>query len=320
MYWIPARLFEGWSESVEAACKSMIQIAAFTGRTIDTLAGRHAEELNAPPQADARQVDTMCGPLASHAAAVEPAPQSRTALVTGGIGGIGTAICTRLAALGHRVIATYLPAEAALAAEWKRQRAAEGYDIDVIECDVTDFESCAAMAVALHRSHGAVEILVNGAGITRDTTLHKMDKGAWDAVLDTNLDSVFNVTRNLIDAMVERGFGRIVNISSVNGQKGQFGQTNYSAAKAGMIGFTRSLARELADQGVTVNTVSPGYVATSMVMAVPSKILEGIISKVPVGRLAKPEEVAQAVAFLVAEDSGYITGSDLAVNGGLLMK
>ena len=166
---------------------------------------------------------------------------------------------------------------------------------------------------------GPVDILVNCAGITSDRTLGRMEESQWHAVLDTNLDSVFNVTRNLIDGMIERGYGRIINISSVNGQKGQFGQTNYSAAKAGMHGFTKALARELADQGVTVNTVSPGYVDTRLVQAIPAEIRAEIISKIPVGRLARPREIARAVVFLAAEESAYITGSNIPVNGGLFM-
>lgn len=316
MNWMPTQLLDDWSDSFEAAFNSMVQLAELTGKTMDEIATRQVDGLN---DYATRTWQALSGAPALKALQKTQAT-GRVALVTGGTGGIGTAVCKRLAELGHQVVATYIAPEAELAEEWKAARAAEGYDIDIVECDVTSFEDCAKMAETVRRTHGPVEILINGAGITRDTTLQKMDKSAWDAVLATNLDSVFNVTRNLVDGMTERGFGRIVNISSVNGHKGQFGQTNYSAAKAGMIGFTKSLARELADEGVTVNTVSPGYVATSMVMAVPENIREGIIRKVPVGRLAKPEEIAQAVAFLVAEDSGYITGSDIAVNGGLLMK
>jgi acetoacetyl-CoA reductase len=175
------------------------------------------------------------------------------------------------------------------------------------------------MAQRVRAAHGTVEILVNGAGITRDKTLAKMEPGQWAAVLDTNLNGAFNVTRQFIDGMIERRFGRIVNISSVNGQKGQFGQTNYSAAKAGLFGFTRALAREVAADGITVNTVSPGYVDTSMVGAIPKDVRDAIVARIPVGRLAEPREIAWAVAFLVAEESAYITGANLPVNGGLFM-
>jgi acetoacetyl-CoA reductase len=175
------------------------------------------------------------------------------------------------------------------------------------------------MAAEVRERVGTVEILVNAAGITRDKTLAKMEPDQWRAVLDTNLNGVYNVTRQFLDGMIERGFGRIVSISSVNGQKGQFGQTNYSASKAGLIGFSRALAFELARKGITVNTVSPGYVDTSMVAAIPGEILERIVREIPLGRLARPEEIAWAVAFLVAEESGYITGANLPVNGGLYM-
>jgi acetoacetyl-CoA reductase len=239
--------------------------------------------------------------------------------VTGGIGGIGTEICKRLADAGHRVVATYIAAEQDRAAAWKRERHAEGREIEVVECDVASFEDCVRMAADVRGRVGTVEILVNAAGITRDKTLAKMAPDQWRAVLDTNLNGVFNVTRQFLDGMIERGFGRIVSISSVNGQKGQFGQTNYSASKAGLIGFSRALAFELARKGITVNTVSPGYVETSMVAAIPSEILAGIVREIPLGRLARPEEIAWAVAFLVAEESGYITGANLPVNGGLYM-
>jgi acetoacetyl-CoA reductase len=249
----------------------------------------------------------------------ERAVTSRLALVTGGTGGIGTEICRRLASAGDRVVATHLARETELAQAWRRERADEGLDVCLAECDVSSFESCEAMAQRVRAAHGTVEILVNGAGITRDKTLAKMEPGQWAAVLDTNLNGAFNVTRQFIDGMIERRFGRIVNISSVNGQKGQFGQTNYSAAKAGLFGFTRALAREVAADGITVNTVSPGYVDTSMVGAIPKDVRDAIVARIPVGRLAEPREIAWAVAFLVAEESAYITGANLPVNGGLFM-
>lgn len=244
---------------------------------------------------------------------------SRLALVTGGTGGIGTEICKRLADEGYRVVATYLTREREQAEEWQRQRLTECHSIDLVECDVASFDDCVRMAEEVRTRMGVVEILVNCAGITRDRTLVKMEPAQWHAVLDTNLDSAFNVTRQFVEGMVGRGYGRIVSISSVNGRKGQFGQTNYSSAKAGLYGFSKALAREVAAHGITVNTVSPGYVNTAMVEAVPAEIRQAIIAKVPVGRLAHPREIAWAVAFLVAEESGYITGADLPVNGGLYL-
>jgi acetoacetyl-CoA reductase len=239
--------------------------------------------------------------------------------VTGGIGGIGTAVCSRLARAGHRVVATHLAAEREPAAAWQRERCAEGHEIELVECDVTSFDDCARMAAEVRARVGVVEILVNCAGITRDKTLAKMDPTQWHAVLDTNLHGVFNVTRQFVEGMVERGFGRIVSISSVNGQKGQFGQTNYSASKAALFGFSRALAQELARRGVTVNTVAPGYVDTAMVAAMPGEVRDQIVRQIPMERLARPEEIAAAVAFLTAEESGYITGANLPVNGGLYM-
>jgi acetoacetyl-CoA reductase len=244
---------------------------------------------------------------------------SRLALVTGGTGGIGTEVCRQLAAAGHRVITTHLAHEAALAQAWRRERIAECINVGVIECDVTSFESCATMARHIQEELGTVEILVNCAGITRDKTLAKMEPAQWTAVLDTNLTGAFNVTRQMIGGMIECRYGRIVSIASVNGQKGQFGQTNYSAAKAGLYGFTRALAREVAAQGITANTVSPGYVDTSMVGSMKPEVREAIVQQIPVGRLAEPQEIAWAVGFLVAEESRYITGADLPVNGGLFM-
>ena len=245
--------------------------------------------------------------------------RSRVALVTGGMGGIGTAICKKLAEAGHFVVATHLGSERELAKQWQAARRSEGYHIALVECDVTDFESCARMAEQVQARFGAVDILVNCAGITHDKTVRTMGKGNWHSILDTHLDSVFNVTRNVIDGMIERCYGRIINILSVNGQKGQFGQTYYSATKAGMLGFTKFLARELANQGITVNSVSPAYVATSLVMAIPEEVRQRIIAKIPLGRLGEPEEIAYTVAFLADEESSYITGADIAIDSGLCM-
>jgi acetoacetyl-CoA reductase len=239
------------------------------------------------------------------------------ALVTGGIGGIGTAICQRLGEDNTTIVATYIKAEKEYALEWQKAREQEGLSADVIECDVSDFDSCQKASRAIEKKYARVGILVNCAGITRDAMLKKLDKKDWDAVIATNLDSVFNMTRSFIDGMKKRAYGRIINISSVNGQKGQFGQTNYSSSKAGMLGFTRALAVEVANQGITVNCVCPGYVATSMVDAIPDHVKQAIISQIPIGRLATPVEIANAVGFLASEDSAYVTGTELAVNGGL---
>ncbi len=242
---------------------------------------------------------------------------TRIAVVTGGVGGLGTATCIALARAGHRVIAADLTGSDERIANFGEQTA--GFDIGFEPLDVTDFDACAEFAHGIQATHGSLDILVNAAGITRDTTLRKMDKAQWDAVLDVNLGGVFNLTRAVVEGMATRGFGRIVNISSVNGQTGQFGQANYSAAKAGMHGFTMALAREVARKGVTVNSISPGYCETAMVMAIPEDIRAGIIDRIPVGRLGRPEEIARAVEFLTAEDAGFITGANIPVNGGMFI-
>ncbi|NBU59619.1 MAG: acetoacetyl-CoA reductase [Betaproteobacteria bacterium] len=235
----------------------------------------------------------------------------RIAVVTGGTGGIGTAICKKLAAAGHKVWAADI-ADDAKGAEWVAARKAEGFDFGYVRADVTDTDGCAAALASI----GQVDILVNNAGITRDAVFKKLSKVDWDAVMGTNLDSVFNMTKPVIDGMLERGWGRIINISSINGQKGQFGQTNYSAAKAGMHGFTKALAQETAKKGITVNTISPGYIGTDMVMAIKEEIRDQIIAGIPVGRLGKPDEIAALVTYLASEDAGFITGSNVAINGG----
>jgi acetoacetyl-CoA reductase len=241
----------------------------------------------------------------------------RVAVVTGGIGGLGTDICRALARSGRSVIAADLGSRAERIAEFERDTA--GLDIRFEALDAGDFEACGALVRKIEAERGALDILVNAAGITRDGTLRKMDKAQWDAVMNVNLDSVFNMCRHVVDGMMARGFGRIVNISSVNGQTGQFGQTNYSAAKAGMHGFTMALAREVARKGVTVNSVSPGYCETALVMAIPEDIRAGIVEKVPVGRLGKPSEIARTVVFLTDDEAGFITGANIPVNGGLFM-
>ncbi len=238
-------------------------------------------------------------------------------MVSGGIGGLGTAICKSLAQCGHRVIAADLDSRDERLAEFRADT--QGLDIHFSALDVSDFDACEAFVSDLETRHGGIDILVNGAGITRDTTLRKMDRAQWKSVLSVNLDGVFNLCRHAVEGMATRGFGRIVNISSVNGQTGQFGQTNYSAAKAGMHGFTMALAREVARKGVTVNSISPGYCETALVMAMPDQIRAGILEQVPVGRLGQPGEIARVVDFLAAEDAGFITGVNLPVNGGLFM-
>ena len=241
----------------------------------------------------------------------------RTALVTGGTGGIGTAIVRYLAGHGHRVATNFR--DAAKAETWRQQMAREGIEFCMVQGDVSDPEACAAMVRAIESQCGPVDILVNNAGITRDTTFHKMSYQQWTEVVNTNLNACFNVTRPVIEGMRARKWGRIVQISSINGQKGQYGQANYAAAKAGMHGFTISLAQENAKFGITVNTVSPGYVATDMVMAVPEDVRAKIEAQIPIGRLGKPEEIAHAVAFLTGEETGWMTGANLAINGGQYM-
>ncbi len=240
----------------------------------------------------------------------------RVALVTGGMGGLGEAICIKLAALGDRVVTTYSPTNRN-ADEWLRKMNAQGYAFSAYPCDVTDFDSCKTCVEQIVRDIGPVDVLVNNAGITRDMTFRKMTKADWDIVIHTNLDSVFNMTKQVMDGMVERGWGRVINISSVNATKGAFGQTNYSAAKAGMHGFTKALALEVAKKGVTVNTISPGYIGTRMVMAIPREVLESkILPQIPVARLGKPEEVAGLVAYLASEEAAFVTGANISINGG----
>lgn len=243
---------------------------------------------------------------------------SKVALVTGGTGGIGTEICKALAGAGYKVVATWLKGVDD-GEGWQQAQKEAGFDFFIAEGNVGDFDSCAAMVKEAEAKAGPIDILVNCAGITKDGFFHKMQQSQWVDVINTNLVSVFNVTRQVIDGMRSRGFGRIINISSVNGQKGQFGQTNYSAAKAGMHGFTMALAQEAASKGITVNTVSPGYIQTAMTAKMPEKVLADMVSKVPVGRMGKPEEIAWTVVFLADERSGFITGTDISVNGGLHM-
>ena len=246
--------------------------------------------------------------------------EKKIALVTGGVGGIGAAICKRLAERGHFVVANWiLPGTEA---KYLERMAAAGFGKDstaVAFGDVSKFDSMGEMVAGIAKEHGPVDILVNCAGITRDATFRKMSPEQWQLVIDTNLTSVFNVTKHVIDPMCDRGWGRIVNISSVNGIRGQFGQTNYSAAKAGIHGFTKALAQEVIRKGVTVNAVSPGYVATEMVAAIREDVKQQIVAQIPAGRLGKPEEIAAVVAYLASDDAAYVTGANLSINGGLHM-
>ena len=240
--------------------------------------------------------------------------EGKVALVTGGSGGIGAAICERLAQAGAKVATNYRNREKA--ERWQAEIREKGLEIPIYQADVSDYAATAAFVAEVEAELGPVAILVNNAGITKDGMFKKMDRAQWDAVIAVNLGGLFNMTRQVIAGMSARGWGRIVNISSINGQKGQLGQTNYAAAKAGMHGFTMSLAQEVAGKGVTVNTVSPGYIATDMVMAVPEAIRERIIAGIPVKRLGRPDEIAAMVAFLCSEEAAFATGADFSVNGG----
>ena len=235
---------------------------------------------------------------------------SRVALVTGGSRGIGEAISLALKDAGNTVIATYAGNDAAA------QAFTAETGIQTYKFDVGDFEACQSAVAQIEGDMGPVEILVNNAGITRDGTMHKMTFEQWNAVIQTNLTSCFNMCRAVIEGMRERGFGRIVNIGSINGQAGQYGQVNYAAAKSGIHGFTKALAQEGAGKGITVNAIAPGYIATDMVRAVPENVLEKIVARIPVGRLGEASEIARGVKFLVADDAGFITGSTLSINGG----
>ncbi|KPQ01637.1 acetoacetyl-CoA reductase [Marinobacter sp. HL-58] len=246
--------------------------------------------------------------------------QSGIALVTGGTRGIGEAICKALSGEGYKVVTTFRNKEREREArEWQSRRADDGLEIDLVEMDVSDTRSCEIAADELMRRYGRLDVLVNNAGITRDSVMKKMSIEAWQEVIHTNLDGVFNVTRCFLDTLLAQNYGRIINISSINAQKGQFGQVNYSAAKAGIHGFTKALAQETARKGITVNTVSPGYVETDMIMAIDEKIREQIKAQIPVGRFGQPEEIARLVAFLADEKSSFITGADLSINGGMFM-
>jgi len=238
----------------------------------------------------------------------------RIVLVTGATGGLGTAMCKELHKDGYRVVGNYHTKEKA--EKWMSAMKAEGFDIQLFYGDVSDFNSTGEMIKKIEAEVGPIDTLVNNAGITRDGRLLNMKPEDWHAVINTNLTSVFNCTKHVLQGMVDRKFGRIINISSVNGQRGQFGQTNYSAAKAGMHGFTKSLAMEVAKYGITVNTISPGYIGTDMVMAVPQKVLDQIVAQVPMGRLGGTHEVAHLVSFLASEETSFVTGANYSINGG----
>jgi acetoacetyl-CoA reductase len=243
----------------------------------------------------------------------------KVALVTGGTGGIGTAICQRLAD-EYQVVACYFKhGNHEEAKNWQEEQKKLGFDIDIIYGDVAKFADCEKLTAAIMERYGHIDILVNNAGVTQDCSLRKMSPEQWQHVLDSNLTSVFNMTRNVIPHMLDQGYGRIVSISSINGRKGQFGQTNYASTKSALFGFTKSLALEVANKGVTVNTISPGYIETSMLSSLKQEILDEIIRNIPVRRLGKPGEIADAVAFFVAEDSGFVTGANLDINGGQYM-
>ncbi|WP_186092740.1 3-ketoacyl-ACP reductase [Burkholderia gladioli] len=242
----------------------------------------------------------------------------RVAYVTGGMGGIGTGICQRLHKAGFTVVAGCGP-NSPRRAKWIEDQKALGFDFHASEGNVGDWESTKLAFDKVKAEVGEVDVLVNNAGITRDVVFRKMTLEDWQAVIDTNLTSLFNVTKQVIDGMVERGWGRVINISSVNGQKGQFGQTNYSTAKASIHGFTMSLAQEVATKGVTVNTVSPGYIGTDMVKAIRPDVLEKIVATIPVRRLGSPDEIASIVSWLASDESGFATGADFSLNGGLHM-
>ena len=242
--------------------------------------------------------------------------KQKIAVVTGGMGGLGETISTKMADAGYRVVVTYSPSNTKFKS-WLDEMKGKGYSFAAYPVDVVSFEDSAAKSAQIQKECGSIDILVNNAGITRDMTFKKMTKGDWDAVMRTNLDSCFNMTKQVMDGMVERNWGRVINVSSVNGQKGAFGQTNYSAAKAGIHGFTKALALEVAKKGVTVNTISPGYIGTKMVTAIPKEILDSkILPQIPVGRLGKPEEIAGLIIYLCSEEAAFVTGANISINGG----
>ncbi|HEX6000727.1 MAG TPA: acetoacetyl-CoA reductase [Hyphomicrobiaceae bacterium] len=244
----------------------------------------------------------------------------RVAVITGGMGGLGDSISTKMHAAGYRVVVTHSSGNTR-AKQWLVEHEKAGRKFSAYPVDVADFDSCKACIGQITQDVGPVDILVNNAGITRDLTFKKMTKADWDAVIRTNLDSVFNMSKQVVDGMVDRGWGRVINVSSVNGSKGAFGQTNYSAAKAGMHGFTKALALEVARKGVTVNTISPGYIGTKMVTAIPKEVLDSkILPQIPLGRLGAPEEIAGLIIYLCSDEAAFVTGANIAINGGQHMQ
>lgn len=241
------------------------------------------------------------------------------AIVSGGTGGIGSEICKRLST-EFQVIACYFKkGHHEDARAWQQKQKEAGFNIDILYADISNYADCEKLVSLVLERYGVIDVLINNAGITSDSTLKKMSLDQWQQVVDANLTSVFNMTRNVLPVMLDKGYGRIINIASINGRKGQFGQCNYAATKAGLYGFTKSLAQEVANKGITVNTISPGYIETPMLSKMKEEILTSIISNIPVGRLGKPEEVASAVAFFAAKESGFITGANLDINGGQYM-
>jgi acetoacetyl-CoA reductase len=242
--------------------------------------------------------------------------QQRLAVVTGGMGGLGESISIKMADAGYRVVVTYSPSNTKYKS-WLEEMKRSGYDFSAYAVDVADYDDCARKCERINSECSVIDILVNNAGITRDMTFKKMAKADWDAVMRTNLDSCFNMTKQVMDSMLERNWGRVINVSSVNGQKGAFGQTNYSAAKAGIHGFTKALALEVARKGVTVNTISPGYIGTKMVTSIPKEILDSkILPQIPLGRLGKPDEIAGLIIYLCSEEAAFVTGANISINGG----
>jgi acetoacetyl-CoA reductase len=245
--------------------------------------------------------------------------EQRVVVVTGGTGGIGAAICQRLSS-DYKVIACYFKnGHHDEAKQWQQEQKNAGYDVDVLYADLVVFADCVNLVELVQERYGRIDVLVNNAGITQDASLKKMTPEQWQQVIDANLTSVFNMTHNVLPLMLEKEYGRIINISSINGRKGQFGQCNYAASKSALYGFSKSLAQEVATKGITVNTISPGYIDTPMLSAVKDDVLKAIITKIPVGRLGRPEEIAHAVAFLASSDSSFITGANLDINGGQYM-
>ena len=245
--------------------------------------------------------------------------QQQVALITGGAGGIGSAISQRLAATYKTVACYFKNGDHTQATQWQEAQKKAGFDIEIIYADICLFDDCQHLVESMVERYGRIDVLVNNAGRTADSSLKKMTQDQWAQVIDSNLNGVFNVTRHVLPIMLEQGYGRIISISSINGRKGQFGQSNYAATKAALYGFSKSLALEVANKGITVNTISPGYTQTPMLDAMRPEVLEAIVAQIPVGRLARPEEIAAAVAFLASADAAFITGANLDVNGGQYM-